>query len=522
MDAGSSASRSASATRRSPSPSAIPAAASRPRSGAASLSPSFPESPPVPASASPSPGGSWRRTAGESRSSRRPGAVPASPFSSRSADRTTMATILVVDDEPSARTTLGLLLRKRSHRVTEVEGVAAAVKALADEAFDVIVTDLRMPDGDGLDVLRAARAHCPGADVILLGACDYFEKGHEPDELLHRVDKVLAEKALRRENANLRAQVQDRYALTGLVTGSARMAQVLDLVRRVAPTDATVLIHGESGAGKELIAKAIHHASQRARRPFVAINCAALPETLLESELFGHVKGAFTGAATNKKGLFEEAHGGTLLLDEIGEMPPSLQAKLLRTLQSGEVRPVGSTHAITIDARVVAATNRDLAQMIHQGGFREDLFYRLNVIPVTLPPLRERREDIPLLAEHFLTRFAKRQGRVLRLSPASMERLLRYPWPGNVRELENAMERGAILAQADTIEPDDLPPHVTAALTLGPAPSLDSPQTLAETERILIMQTLERSGWNHSRTAESLGIGRTTLWRKLKEYGIDR
>jgi two-component system response regulator HydG len=210
------------------------------------------------------------------------------------------------------------------------------------------------------------------------------------------------------------------------------------------------------------------------------------------------------------------------LLDEIGEMPPSLQAKLLRTLQSGEIRPVGSTHATTIDARVVAATNRDLTQMIHQGGFREDLFYRLNVIPVTLPPLRERREDIPLLAEHFLTRFAKRQGRVLRLSPASMERLLRYPWPGNVRELENAMERGAILAQADTIEPGDLPPHVTAGLALGPAPSLESPQTLAETERILIMQTLERSGWNHSRTAESLGIGRTTLWRKLKEYGIDR
>src|SRR5713101_5205526 len=380
MDAGGSASRSASARRRSPSPLAIPAAACRPRSCAGSSSPSIRESPRAPALASPSPGASWQPMAGESRSSRHQGAAPASPFFFRSADRTTMATILVVDDEPSARTTLGLLLRKRSHRVTEVEGVAAAVKALTDDVFDVIVTDLRMPDGDGLDVLRAAKAHCPEADVILLtayagwesakgaiqlGACDYFEKGHEPDELLHRIDKALAEKALRRENANLRAQVRNRYALPGLVTGSARMAQVLDLVRRVAPTDATVLIHGESGAGKELIAKAIHHASQRARRPFVAINCAALPETLLESELFGHVKGAFTGAATNKKGLFEEAHGGTLLLDEIGEMPPSLQAKLLRTLQSGEVRPVGSTQAITIDARVVAATNRDLAQMIH-------------------------------------------------------------------------------------------------------------------------------------------------------------
>ena len=448
-----------------------------------------------------------------------------------------MATILIVDDEPSARSTLGLLLRKRGHHVTEVEGVAAAIKALTDDGFDVIVTDLRMPDGDGLEVLRASRAHCPEADVILLtayagwesakeaiqlGARAYFEKGHEPDELLHRIDQALAETTLRRENENLRAQVRDRFALTGLVTASALMSQVLDLVRRVAPTDATVLIHGESGSGKEVIAKAIHHASPRARASFVAVNCAALPETLLESELFGHVKGAFTGAATSKKGLFEEAHGGTLLLDEIGEMPPALQAKLLRTLQSGEIRPVGSTQAVTIDARVVAATNRDLAQMIRQGGFREDLFYRLNVISVTLPPLRERREDIPLLAEHFLTRFAERQNRSLRLSPATMECLLRYPWPGNVRELENAMERAAILAQADTIEPGDLPPHVTASLTLGPAPRLGPPQTLAETERILIMQTLERSSWNHSRAAESLGIGRTTLWRKLKEYGIDK
>src|SRR4030095_8638711 len=277
---GGSTSRSTSGRRRSPSPSATPAAACRPRSCARSSSLSTPKSPPAPALVSPSPGALWPRTADESRSSRRPDATAASPFASRSADRTTMATILVVDDEPSARTTLGPLLRKRSHRVTEVGGVATAVKALIDEAFEVIMTDLRMPDGDGLDVLRAARAHCPEADVILLtayagwesakeaiqlGACDYFEKGHEPDELLHRIDKALAEKALRRENANLRAQVQDRYALTGLVTGSARMAQVLDLVRRVAPTDATVLIHGESGSGKEVIAKAIHHASPSAR-----------------------------------------------------------------------------------------------------------------------------------------------------------------------------------------------------------------------------------------------------------------
>jgi DNA-binding NtrC family response regulator len=448
-----------------------------------------------------------------------------------------MATILLVDDEPSARGTMALLLRKRGHRVIEAADVAASTKALADTAFEVVVTDLRMPDGDGLDVLRAAKAHCPEADVILLtayagwesakeairlGAFDYFEKGREPDELLHRIERAVEDKALRRENENLRAQVRERFGLEGLIASSAEMVQVLDLVERVAPTDATVLIRGESGTGKEIIAKALHHASQRAAGRFVAINCGALPEPLLESEIFGHVKGAFTGAGANKKGLFEAAHGGTLFLDEIGEMTPGLQVKLLRALQSGEVRPVGSTQVITVDARVVAATNRDLEPMIRQGSFREDLFYRLNVIPIVLPPLRERREDIPLLAEHFLARFAQRQGRVLRLSAGATERLLRYAWPGNVRELENAMERLAILARDETIEPGDLPAHVGAGLALGAAPGLAAEQTLAEAERAHITQILERYGWNHSRAAEALGIGRTTLWRKLKDYGIER
>ena len=448
-----------------------------------------------------------------------------------------MAAILLVDDEPSARATMALLLKKRGHRVTEAADVGAAVKALADAVFEVIVTDLRMPDGDGLDVLRAAKAHCPDADVILLtayagwesakeaiqlGAFDYFEKGHEPDELLHRIDRAVAAKALRRENENLRAQVRERFGLPGLIASSEEMAQVLVLVGRVAPTDATVLIRGESGTGKEIIAKALHHASPRSRGRFVAINCGAVPETLLESEIFGHVKGAFTGAGANKKGLYEEAHGGTLFLDEIGEMTPGLQVKLLRALQSGEVRPVGSTQVITVDTRVVAATNRDLEPMIRQGAFREDLFYRLNVIPIVLPPLRERREDIPLLAEHFLARFAGRQGRALRLSAGAMERLLRYPWPGNVRELENAMERTAILAQAETVEAGDLPPHVGGAVVLGPAPALAPEQTLAEAERAHIAQTLERCGWNHTRASEALGIGRTTLWRKLKEFGLDK
>jgi DNA-binding NtrC family response regulator len=448
-----------------------------------------------------------------------------------------MAHLLVVDDEPAARSTLALLLRKRGHHVAEADGVAAATKRLAEEIFDLVVTDLRMPDGDGLDVLRAAKDNAPATEVILLtayaewksakdairlGALDYFEKGAEPDELYHRIDKALAARALRRENENLRAQLRERYGLPGVIAQSPAMHAVLDLVERVAPTDATLLIQGESGTGKEVIAKAVHHASARAARPFVAVNCGAVPETLLESELFGYMRGAFTGAVASKLGLFEEADGGTLFLDEIAEMPAALQVKLLRVLQSGEVRRLGATQAATIDVRVIAATNGNLGALISQGTFREDLFYRLNVIQVVLPPLRDRREDIPALAEHFLTRTAGKLGRELRLSPGTLERLLRYPWPGNVRELENAIERAAILARSDVLEPDDLPPHVAAGLQLGPSPALPRQTTLAETERVHILQTLERFGRNHSGAAEALGIGRTTLWRKLKEYGIDR
>jgi DNA-binding NtrC family response regulator len=448
-----------------------------------------------------------------------------------------MAHLLIVDDEPAARSTLALLLRKRGHHVTEADGVATAAKRLSESAFDLVITDLRMPDGDGLDVLRSAKEQLPTPEVILLtayaewksakdairlGALDYFEKGQEPDDLNHRIDRALNDRALRRENENLRAQLRERYGLHGLIAQSRAMHDVLDLVERVAPTDATLLIQGESGTGKEVIAKAVHHASTRAARPFVAVNCGAVPETLLESELFGYMRGAFTGATVSKLGLFEEADGGTLFLDEIAEMPAALQVKLLRVLQSGEVRRLGATQAATIDVRVIAATNGDLAALISEGKFREDLFYRLNVIQVGLPPLRDRREDIPALAEHFLSRSAGKLGRTLRLSAGALERLLRYPWPGNVRELENAIERAAILARSDVLEPDDLPPHVAAALQLGPSPTLPRQTTLAEAERAHILQTLERVGRNHSSAAEALGIGRTTLWRKLKEYGIDR
>ena len=448
-----------------------------------------------------------------------------------------MARLLVVDDEPAARTTLALLLRKRGHHVAEADGAIGAANLLAEEVFDLVVTDLRMPDGDGLDVLRAAKAQAPATEVILLtayaewksakeairlGALDYFEKGQEPEELYRRIDMALAGRALRQENENLRSQLRERFGLPGLIAQSQAMQAVLDLVERVAPTGATLLLRGESGTGKEVIAKAVHHASPRARRPFVAVNCGAVPETLLESELFGYLRGAFTGATGPKLGLFEEADGGTLFLDEIAEMPPPLQVKLLRALQSGEVRRLGATQATTIDVRVIAATHGDLAALISQGKFREDLYYRLNVIQVVLPPLRERREDIPALAEHFVARAAGKHDRQLRLSPEAVECLLRYPWPGNVRELENAIERAAILARHEVVTPDDLPPHVAAGLELGPSPALPRQTSLADAERAHILQTLERFGRNASGAAEALGIGRTTLWRKLKEYGIER
>jgi DNA-binding NtrC family response regulator len=448
-----------------------------------------------------------------------------------------MAAILLVDDEESPRATLALLLKQAGHEVAQADGVGAAAKALAAASFDLVITDLRMPDGDGLEVVRRTRGVRPEAEVIVLtayagwesakeamrlGAFDYFEKGREPDELLHRIEQALEKKALRRENRDLRRQVETRYSMTGIVACSAEMQRVLDLVARVAPTEATVLIQGESGTGKELIAKAIHHASARAARPFVAVNCAALPEPLLESEIFGHVKGAFTGAAATKRGLLEDAQDGTFLLDEIGEMAPSLQVKLLRALQEREIRRVGGNQPIAVNARVLAATNRDLAQATRDGRFREDLYYRLNVVLVTLPPLRERREDIPLLAEHFLEGAAERHGRPLRLTAAASERLLSYPWPGNVRELENAIERASILSTGQTIGPDDLPPHIASDTGLGPAPALPTQRNLAEVAKAHIVQTLERCGWNHSRAADALGIGRTTLWRKLKEYGLDR
>ena len=447
----------------------------------------------------------------------------------------TMAHLLVVDDEPSARSTLALLLRKRGHRVLEADGLTSATARLSEEVFDLVVTDLRMPDGDGLDVLRAAKAHAPDTEVILLtayaewksakeairlGALDYFEKGQEPDELYHRIDKALAGRALRRENENLRAQLRERYGLPGLIAQSSAMQAVLDLVERVAPTDATLLIQGESGTGKEVIAKAVHHASPRAARPFVAVNCGAVPETLLESELFGYMRGAFTGAAVSKLGLFEEAHGGTMFLDEIAEMPAALQVKLLRALQSGEVRRLGATQSTTIDVRVIAATHGDLSALIAQGSFREDLFYRLNVIPVYIPPLRERPDDVPPLVEFFLRKHSPDRPRTVAVPALAWLRA--QIWRGNARELENAIERALVLTEGDEIRVEDLrardargEPEVDPA-TLLLESAAEASLSLEELGERYTDEILRRCNGNKVHAAAILKIDRKTLYRRAE------
>lgn len=448
-----------------------------------------------------------------------------------------MAVILVVDNEPSVRVTLTMLLTGHGHHLVEAGDGQAALDLLRGETVDLVITDLKMAEVSGLDVLRGTKLISPETEVILLtghgtvesaveamraGAFDYVTKPFEPSELLHRVRNALERHRLLREVHHLRKQIREQRGFGTIVGTSLPIQRLAGMVSRVAAADATVLIEGESGTGKELVARAIHAESARASHPFVGINCAALPETLLESELFGHVKGAFTGAVAAKKGLFEEASQGTLFLDEIGDTPPPIQAKLLRVLQEREIRRVGSTSPIRIDVRLLAATNRRLEDLVREGRFREDLYYRLNVVALRIPPLRERREDIPLLAAHFLTRSAKRHSRTVpTLSPEAMALLLDHHWPGNVREMENAIERAVLLAETDTIFPGDLPPSLQGASGGGETGEATlKPRRLEDVEREHILRTLDGYAWNQARAAEALGIGRNTLWRKLKDYGV--
>jgi len=386
--------------------------------------------------------------------------------------------ILLVEDDASQAAMLALVLKRRGFRVDAEKSAPAAIARVEKEIFDAVVTDLRLGSGDGLQVVAAVKASQPETGVIVItghgsidtavaamkaGAFDYLTKPVEPEELALALTKTIEHRDLVGEVRRLRAEVRERQGFAKIVSASAEMKKVLDLIARVASTDATVLVTGESGTGKELVARALHENSPRRDGSFVAINCGALPEGLLESELFGHVKGSFTGADRNKRGLFEEASGGTLFLDEISETTPGLQVKLLRALQEGEIRRVGDNHPVKVSARVVTATNRDLRKLAAEGKFREDLYYRLKVFPIEIPPLRERVQDVMPLADAFLKKARVRTGSpAAKFSPAAVKLLEAYPWPGNVRELEHAVERALIMALGPLVAPSDLPPEIAS------------------------------------------------------------
>lgn len=451
-----------------------------------------------------------------------------------------MATkILIADDEPGMRRSLGIILRRAGYMVTEVPGGKEAADQLGKDVFDLVVTDLKMEPVSGLDLLRLVKQTTPDVEVMLmtafgtieaaveamrLGAFDFITKPFQPEEILLRVRNALEKRRLKEEVHQLRAEVKSAFGFEGIVGQSEGIRQVLTILPRVAQTESTVLITGESGTGKELIARAIHTASRRSHGPFVSVSCVAFPEQLLENELFGHVKGAFTGALAARKGLLEEAHGGTFFLDEIGETPPPIQAKLLRVLEDRNIRRLGDNRSIPVDVRIVAATNRDLQMAVREKTFREDLFYRLNVIRIHLPPLRERKEDIPLLARHFLALHCQRLQRDLDgFSPAALKIVTACEFPGNIRELNNVVEQAVALAAGRVIEPHDLPEKLLRPPIehgLSPA-AAHRPTSLAAAERQLILDRLQARGGNLGLAAQDLGISRTTLWRRMKEYHIE-
>ncbi len=440
--------------------------------------------------------------------------------------------VLVVDDEEIVRESLGAWLAKDGYPVTSAPDGRSAVDRLRAEPWNVVLLDLKMPGMDGLQVLEEARRLQPGAAVIMmtayatvdtavramkLGATDYLVKPFDPEELSLLMQDVAAQQRLARDNAALRSELEKRHRFHDLVSQSPAMQRVFELARLAAPSGSTILVLGESGTGKEVMARAIHAESPRAAGPFVAVSCAALTETLLESELFGHEKGAFTGAVARRKGQFEAANGGTLFLDEVGDVSPKLQLDLLRVLEDRRFHRVGGSEPIAVDVRVIAATNRDLRAAVADGSFRQDLFYRLDVIEMTLPPLRQRKEDIPLLVAHFLELLGEQQKRRLEVSPEAMVALLVHDWPGNVRELRNALERGAVVAaQAGLLRPADL------GLAGAPGATPAGPSSLEEIERRHVGSVLAHCAGNVSQAARLLGIDRVTLYNKMKKYGLSR
>ena len=454
---------------------------------------------------------------------------------------TSQERVLIVDDEEQMRDLLAKVLEKNGFQVAAAGDGAQALALLEKEPVDLVVTDVRMPGLGGMEALKAIKELNPDIIVIIMtafgsidqavqavkeGAYDYINKPFKIDEMLLTIRKALEERRLRHEVTALRHELRKRYHFESLIGKSRAMQEVFSLIEQVAGSRSTVMIYGRSGTGKELVAKAVHYNSQRASKAFVAVNCAAIPAELLESELFGHEKGAFTGAIATKVGKFELATGGSLFLDEVGSMRLDLQAKILRALQEREIERVGGTRTIKIDVRVIAATNRDLKRAVEEGTFREDLYYRLNVIPITLPPLRQRRDDIPLLVEHFIAKYNREFNRKVKgFSAGATAALYQYDWPGNVRELENVIERAVALAQSETISLRELPLDISI---LGPDTIEDTHKaglSLREArnyfEKQYILNILERVRWNQTEAARILGLHRNTLLWKLQRLGIE-
>jgi two-component system response regulator AtoC len=443
------------------------------------------------------------------------------------------AKVLVVDDEAIVRQSLRDWLGEVGHQVLTAENGTQALEVIQKEKPAILITDLVMPGIDGIELMKRAKEISPGIEVIIItaygsiptainaireGAYDYIEKPFCPERAEILIDKLMERQRLLEENLSLQQKLEERYRFENIITKSSRMQQVIEVIKVVAKSNATALITGETGTGKELVARAIHSQSHRRDRPFVAVSCAALPESLLESELFGHEKGSFTGAYAQKKGKFEVANRGTLFLDEIGEMSANTQVHLLRVLEEKEFNRVGGNEPIKVDVRVISATNRDMKQAVAEGKFREDLYYRLNVVNIELPPLRERTEDILLLAQHFLKRFAlENQKKITGFSPQATDFLLKHNWPGNVRELENAIERAVILSKNSVIEAADL-----SRQNLMPAGSNTSPvPNLKQVEKDHIQNVLNETGGNYTEAASILGISRMTLYNKAKIYGLN-
>jgi DNA-binding NtrC family response regulator len=443
--------------------------------------------------------------------------------------------VLVVEDDAAMRELLVESLADEGYQVLSAAGGRQGVERVRGNRVDLVITDLRMPDLDGLDMVRELRTLPAPPDVITitafgtidtaikamkLGAFDYITKPFEIDQLLISIERALRDRALREEVTRLREVVADRFGFDNIIGRSAAMQEVFELIRRLAGSPVSVLIAGESGTGKELVARALHFNGDRSEGPFVPVNCAAIPGNLLESELFGYKRGAFTDAAQDRAGLMVEANGGTLFLDEIGELPQHLQAKLLRVLQEREVKPLGSAQSVPIDIRLLSATNRPLAEMIGSGDFRKDLYYRLNVVQIDIPPLNERPEDILPLATHLLAKAAERSQKTIEgISPAAAKLLMGFPWPGNVRELENVIERAVALSSGSRIDIGDLPPALLESPTtdlVQVAAARD--MTIADLERAYIMRVLDEEEGNKTRAAQRLGLDRKTLYRKLEEY----